>query len=62
MSKLSTWTIVKSLTFIGGVYLIYKMGTVKSNEEKDIDGQTFEEVYGKRPDEFVKSIMERNEL
>ena len=60
MYKLNKWSIVKTLVFVGGVFTIYKLGTMKG-EEVTIDGQQFK-VYGKDASEFVKDIMERTEL
>ncbi|WP_405308665.1 hypothetical protein [Methanobrevibacter sp.] len=61
MCKLNTWSIVKTLVFVGGVFTIYKLGTMNKGESVTIDGQQFK-VYGKDASEFVKDIMERTEL
>ena len=61
MCKINKWTVVKSLVFVGGVYMIYKMVTSGEAAEVTIDGQQFK-VYGKDASEFVKDIMERTEL
>lgn len=61
MCKLKKSTVVKTLLFIGGVLLAYKMVTMESSEQIDIDGQTFK-IYGKGAGEFVKSITDGNEL
>lgn len=60
MCKLNKWTAVKSLVFVGGVFVIYKILTT-GGKEVTIDGQQFK-VYGKDASEFVKDIMERTEL
>ena len=60
MCKLNNWTVVKTLLFAGGVFLIYKLSTPEG-AEATIDGQHFK-VYGKDANEFVKDIMERTEL
>lgn len=60
MCKLNKWTIVKTLVFVGGVFLIYKILTAEG-AEATIDGQHFK-VYGKDANEFVKEIMECTEL
>lgn len=61
MCKLKKSTVVKTLLFVGGVLLAYKMATMGSSEQIVIDGQTFK-VYGKGAGEFVKSITDGNEL
>lgn len=61
MCKLKKSTVVKTLLFVGGVLLAYKMATMESSEQIDIDGQTFK-IYGKGAGEFVKSITDGNEL
>ena len=61
MCKLKKSTVVKTLLFVGGVLLAYKMATMGSSEQIDIDGQTFK-IYGKGAGEFVKSITDGNEL
>lgn len=61
MCKLKKSTVVKTLLFVGGVLLAYKMATMGSSEQIVIDGQTFK-VYGKDAGEFVKSITDGNEL
>ena len=60
MCKLNKWTVVKTLVFVGGIFLIYKILTAEG-AEATIDGQNFK-VYGKDANEFVKEIMERTEL
>lgn len=61
MCKLKKSTVVKTLLFVGGVLLAYKMVTMGPSEQIVIDGQTFK-VYGKDAGEFVKSITDGNEL
>ena len=61
MCKLNNWLIVKYLVFVGGVYTLYKLGTMNKGESVSIDGQQWK-VYGKDASEFVKDIMERTEL
>ena len=61
MCKLNKWFIVKSLVFVGGVYTLYKLGTMQEGAKVTIDGQDFK-VYGKDASKFVKDIMERTEL
>lgn len=61
MCKLKKSTVVKTLLFVGGVLLAYKMVTMGPSEQIVIDGQTFK-IYGKGADEFVKSITDGNEL
>lgn len=60
MCKLNKWFIVKTLVFVGGVFVLYKLAT-KDGEGINIGGQDFM-VYGKNASEFVKDIMERTEL
>ena len=60
MCKLNKWFIVKTLVFVGGVFVLYKFAT-KDGERITIDGQDFM-IYGKNSSEFVKDIMERTEL
>ena len=60
MCKLNKWFIVKTLVFVGGVFILYKLAT-KDGAELNIDGQDFM-VYGKNASEFVKDIMDRTEL
>jgi hypothetical protein len=55
MCKLKKSTVVKTLLFVGGVLLAYKMVTMGSSEQIVIDGQTFK-VYGKDAGDFVKTI------
>lgn len=55
MCKLEKSTVVKTLLFVGGVLLAYKMVTMGPSEQIDIDGQTFK-IYGKGADDFVKTI------
>ena len=61
MCKLNKWFIVKSLVFVGGVFVLYKMATMQEGAKVTIDGQDFK-VYGKDASKFVKDIMERTEL
>ena len=61
MCKLNNWLIVKSLVFVGGVYTLYKLGTMNKGETVSIDGEQWT-IYGKGASEFVKDIMERTEL
>lgn len=61
MCKLKKSTVVKTLLFIGGVLLAYKMATMESSEQIDIDGQTFK-VYGKDAGDFIKTIAGGEEL
>ena len=60
MCKLNAWLVAKSLVFVGGVFVLYKLAT-KDGEGINIDGQDFM-VYGKNASEFVKDIMEETEL
>ena len=60
MCKLNKWFIVKTLVFVGGAFVLYKLAT-KDGEGINIGGQDFM-VYGKNAREFVKDIMERTEL
>lgn len=55
MCKLKKSTVVKTLLFVGGVLLAYKMVTMGPSEQIVIDGQTFK-VYGKDAGDFVKTI------
>lgn len=55
MCKLKKSTVVKTLLFVGGVLLAYKMVTMGPSEQIVIDGQTFK-IYGKGADDFVKTI------
>ena len=61
MCKLKKSTVVKTLLFVGGVLLAYKMVTMGPSEQIVIDGQTFK-VYGKGADDFVKTIAGGEEL
>ena len=61
MCKLKKSTVVKTLLFVGGVLLAYKMVTMESSEQIVIDGQTFK-IYGKGADDFVKTIAGGEEL
>lgn len=61
MCKLKKSTVVKTLLFVGGVLLAYKMVTMGPSEQIDIDGQTFK-IYGKGADDFVKTIAGGEEL
>ena len=61
MCKLKKSTVVKTLLFVGGVLLAYKMVTMESSEQIVIDGQTFK-VYGKDASDFVKTITGGEEL
>lgn len=61
MCKLKKSTVVKTLLFVGGVLLAYKMVTMGPSEQIDIDGQTFK-IYGKGADDFVKTITGGEEL
>ena len=61
MCKLNKWFIVKSLVFVGGVLVLYKMATMQEAAKVTIDGQDFK-VYGKDASKFVKDIMEKTEL
>ena len=61
MCKLKKSTVVKTLLFIGGVLLAYKMVTMGPSEQIDIDGQTFK-VYGKNAGEYIKTITGGEEL
>lgn len=61
MCKLKKSTVVKTLLFVGGVLLAYKMATMGSSEQIVIDGQTFK-VYGKDAGDFVKTIAGGEEL
>ena len=61
MCKLNKWFIVKTLVFVGGVFVLYKMATMQEAAEVTIDGQDFK-VYGKDASKFVKDIMEKTEL
>lgn len=61
MCKLNKWTVVKTLVFVGGVFVLYKLGTMNKGESVTIDGLEFK-VYGKGASEFVKDIMEQTEL
>lgn len=61
MCKLKKSTVVKTLLFVGGVLLAYKMVTMGPSEQIDIDGQTFK-VYGKDAGDFVKTIAGGEEL
>ena len=60
MCKLNKWFIVKTLVFVGGAFVLYKLAT-KDGEGINIGGQDFM-VYEKNASEFVKDIMERTEL
>ena len=55
MCKLKKSTVVKTLLFVGGVLLAYKMVTMGPSEQIVIDGQTFK-VYGKDAGDFIKTI------
>ena len=55
MCKLKKSTVVKTLLFVGGVLLAYKMVTMGPSEQIVIYGQTFK-VYGKDAGDFVKTI------
>lgn len=61
MCKLKKSTVVKTLLFVGGVLLAYKMVTMGPSEQIDIDGQTFK-IYGKDAGDFVKTIAGGEEL
>lgn len=61
MCKLKKSTVVKTLLFVGGVLLAYKMVTMGPSEQIVIDGQTFK-VYGKDAGDFVKNIAGGEEL
>lgn len=61
MCKLKKSTVVKTLLFVGGVLLAYKMVTMGPSEQIVIDGQTFK-IYGKGADDFVKTIAGGEEL
>lgn len=61
MCKLKKSTVVKTLLFVGGVLLAYKMVTMGPSEQIVIDGQTFK-VYGKDAGDFVKTIAGGEEL
>ena len=61
MCKLKKSTVVKTLLFVGGVLLAYKMVTMGPSEQIDIDGQTFK-VYGKNAGDFIKTIAGGEEL
>lgn len=61
MCKLKKSTVVKTLLFVGGVLLAYKMVTMGPSEQIVIDGQTFK-IYGKGADDFVKTITGGDEL
>lgn len=61
MCKLEKSTVVKTLLFVGGVLLAYKMVTMGPSEQIVIDGQTFK-VYGKDAGDFVKTIAGGEEL
>lgn len=61
MCKLNKWTVVKTLVFVGGVFVLYKLGTINEGETVTIDDQQFR-VYGKGAREYVKDIMEQTEL
>lgn len=61
MCKFKKSTVVKTLLFVGGVLLAYKMVTMGPSEQIDIDGQTFK-IYGKGADDFVKTITGGEEL
>ena len=61
MCKLKKSTVVKTLLFVGGVLLAYKMATMESSEQIEIDGQTFK-IYGKNAGEFIKTITGGEEL
>ena len=61
MCKLKKSTVVKTLLFVGGVLLAYKMVTMGPSEQIVIDGQTFK-VYGKDAGDFIKTITGGEEL
>ena len=61
MCKLNKWTIVKTLVFVGGVFTLYKLGTMNEGKTVFIDGQQFK-VYGKDASEYVKDIMKQTEF
>ena len=61
MCKLNKWTIVKTLVFVGGVFTLYKLGTMNEGKTVFIDGQQFK-VYGKDAGEYVKDIMKQTEF
>ena len=61
MCKLKKSTVVKTLLFVGGVLLAYKMVTMGPSEQIVIDGQTFK-VYGKDAGDFIKTIAGGEEL
>ena len=61
MCKLKKSTVGKTLLFVGGVLLAYKMVTMGPSEQIVIDGQTFK-VYGKDAGDFVKTIAGGEEL
>lgn len=61
MCKLKKSTVVKTLLFVGGVLLAYKMVTMGPSEQIVIDGRTFK-IYRKGADDFVRTITGGDEL
>ena len=61
MCKLNAWLVAKSLVFVSGVAVVYKLGK-DGGEKVEIDGQEFIKVYGKTPRQFVQDIMEQKNL
>ena len=59
MCKLNAWLVAKSLVFVGGIAVVYKLG--KTGEKIEIDGQEFK-VYGKTAKQFIQDIMEQKGL
>ena len=60
MCKLNAWLVAKSLVFVSGVAVAYKLGK-DGGEKVEIDGQEFK-VYGKTARQFVQDIMEQKSL
>ena len=60
MCKFNAWFVVKSLVFVGGVYVLYKLGTTQG-ERIELGDQEFV-ISGKDAKQFVQDIMDQNSL
>ena len=56
MCKLNKWFIVKTLVFVGGVFVLYKLATKDKEMERyvEIDGQLFKLENGQTDMEFIE--------